>query len=60
MAKAKLDTSRAKTPAKVRCTCKHEYQDRVYGQGIRVANPVENVNKNYGRYRCTVCSKAHP
>ena len=32
------------------CTCKHEYQDKLYGRGMRVHNPMA-----VGRFRCTVC-----
>lgn len=36
----------------ISCTCKHDYQDRTYGQGKRVAN----IMKNNG-LRCTVCNR---
>lgn len=32
------------------CTCKHEYQDKKYGNGNRVFNP-----RKGGEYTCTVC-----
>jgi hypothetical protein len=35
-----------------RCFCKSEYQDKKYGQGLRVMNRMEN-----GKMRCTVCGK---
>jgi hypothetical protein len=35
------------------CDCKHEFQDKKYGEGKRVHNL---VNKD-GTWRCTVCSK---
>jgi hypothetical protein len=35
----------------LRCTCKHDYQDQLYGKGNRAANEMKN-----GQYRCTVCS----
>ena len=39
------------------CTCKHDFQDREYGQGMRVHNHAPgNGNKSPKRYRCTVCS----
>ena len=37
----------------LRCTCKHEYQDRKYGKGVRVHNRGQNLDKA----SCTVCSK---
>lgn len=33
------------------CTCRHEYQDKKYGENKRLMN-----KKNQG-YRCTVCGK---
>ena len=38
----------------LRCSCEHEYQDRVYGKGARVHNAMK---KKSGKitYRCTVC-----
>lgn len=38
------------------CTCKSEYQDKRYGKGQRVMNPL--TDKKYpNTHRCTVCSK---
>lgn len=34
----------------VKCACRHQFQDEVYGAGMRVHNP---CNKGL---RCTVCS----
>jgi len=40
---------------KMECTCKHEYQDKKYGKGIRVHNLCGPYpQKNWG---CTVCSR---
>ena len=33
------------------CTCKHEFQDKKYGENKRV------MNKTGKGYRCTVCGK---
>lgn len=33
----------------ISCTCKHDFQDKTYGKGNRVANMTRNG------YRCTVC-----
>lgn len=38
---------------KTKCTCSSEYQDRVYGKGIRIANETGKTNT----VRCTVCGK---
>lgn len=35
------------------CTCKSEYQDRVYGKGMRVHN--KSVSKLGTKFRCTIC-----
>jgi hypothetical protein len=37
-----------------KCSCKHEYQDKLYGKGNRVCN--ETI-KN--KLRCTVCQREH-
>lgn len=41
---------------KITCKCKHAYQDKMYGSGVRVANP---TSKKYPDgtidVRCTVC-----
>lgn len=41
-----------------KCRCKHEYQDKKYGKGIRLHNKTTYPNTNkgtLGEYRCTVC-----
>jgi hypothetical protein len=40
-----------------KCTCKHEYQDKVYGQGLRLHNPMAAKGKQTG-VKCTVCGTA--
>lgn len=35
----------------VKCTCKHDFQDKTYGNGIRVFN----VSYNNKEAKCTVC-----
>jgi hypothetical protein len=39
----------------LRCDCHHEYQDKIYGKGMRLHTPKEEPEKN--GYRCTVCGK---
>ena len=39
---------------KINCTCSHDYQDKKYGKGKRIAN---KTTKNDNTYRCTVCGK---
>ena len=41
---------------KLKCTCKHEGQDKMYGQGIRLHNPLKKTEKSPQEYRCTVCA----
>lgn len=55
----KIAVSQGKTkvcdaPTKrLKCSCKNEYQDRLYGKGRRVHNPCQRLN-GIG-YRCTTC-----
>ena len=39
------------------CDCSHEYQDKIYGKGMRVFNNAPSKGSNPKRYRCTVCKK---
>lgn len=39
----------------MKCSCKHEYQDSVYGPGMRLFNPTGKTGDS--GYRCTVCGK---
>ena len=41
----------ARETAILPCKCEHEYQDKKYGKGRRVHNPMMN-----GQFRCTICS----
>ena len=45
---------------RVKCVCKHEFQDKRYGPGMRVTTPVNKALKE-GRdaHRCTVCRREH-
>jgi hypothetical protein len=44
----------------VTCTCPHSEQDRLYGQGKRIANRcLRDNSKEYDSARCTVCLKKH-
>jgi len=41
-----------------KCSCKHEYQDKIYGKGYRVFNEkTEGPSRKHKGYRCTVCGK---
>lgn len=35
------------------CDCKHAYQDKKYGYGLRIHNYADKKNE----WRCTVCGK---
>lgn len=43
----------------ISCSCKHEYQDKKYGVGMRVHNEAPKVGKDASGkvtgFRCTVC-----
>lgn len=38
-----------------KCNCESEYQDTVYGKGMRLFNPLVASGKSERRIRCTVC-----
>lgn len=40
----------------VKCSCSHEYQDKLHGKGNRVANKSAATPP---KYVCTVCGKEH-
>ncbi len=44
---------------KVKCQCKHDFQDQEHGPGIRIATPSTKVSldKTTRVVSCTVCSK---
>lgn len=45
---------------KVICKCKHDFQDKVHGTNIRVANPCKGCNTpGQTNVRCTVCGQVH-
>lgn len=39
----------------LKCTCKHEYQDRRYGPMLRVHNALLRDKGEAQYYRCTIC-----
>lgn len=39
-----------------KCNCDHEYQDKTYGKGMRVMNPIITKGNNKA-FRCTICTK---
>lgn len=45
---------------KVSCSCKHEFQDKQYGVGTRIANTTAKTpDTSRTEVRCTVCKKLH-
>lgn len=44
--------------AKIKCTCQHEQQDKMYGPGVRLANDLPRKPQSVMvDVRCTVCAK---
>ena len=39
------------------CDCKHDFQDKTYGDKQRVHNWAAGENNKAGGWRCTVCKK---
>ena len=39
----------------LKCKCKHEMQDKLHGNGIRVHNKTIKGKNMKDNYRCTVC-----
>lgn len=39
----------------LKCSCRHEYQDETYGEGMRLHNWAPGSKKTDVRWRCTVC-----
>ena len=48
-------------PIRVRCSCQSEYQDKKYGNGVRVGTPQNKSRKSGGlsAVNCTVCGRVH-
>lgn len=44
----------------IKCTCKHDFQDKVYGANNRVHNYAKAANNKTGGWRCTVCKAIKP
>lgn len=38
-----------------KCKCHSEFQDQLYGKGLRVCNPAGKGSSQGDGYRCTVC-----
>lgn len=49
----------AATVAIVKCECKNDFQDKRYGNQMRVANKTQKGDGTKTDARCTVCSKIH-
>lgn len=49
--------------AKIQCSCKtipntaSEYQEKLYGKGIRIATEATEKDGKTPKYKCTICSK---
>lgn len=42
---------------KVPCACEHEFQDKIYGKGVRVMNTTAKGDDKNVDVRCTVCKR---
>ena len=49
-------TSKKHGTVRVRCNCKSDFQDALYGSGVRLGNLMVNGK---ALARCTVCSSLH-
>lgn len=38
------------------CNCKHDYQDKTYGEGKRVHNSLKATATGIIKWKCTVCN----
>jgi len=47
------------TVATVKCKCTHEFQDKKYGEGNRIANRTQKGDGTSTDARCTVCGTLH-
>ncbi len=45
----------SRSPKPLACVCAHEYQDKRYGKGMRLHNPMKE--KDGKNWRCTVCGR---
>jgi hypothetical protein len=39
----------------LKCSCRHDYQDSIYGVGMRVMNPAPSDKPK--EYVCTICER---
>jgi len=44
----------------MRCSCEHEFQDRLYGKGMRVFNQIKRSASHSNHARCSVCGVVKP
>ena len=42
----------------LKCDCKNEFQDALYGKGMRLFNPQGKGKDQGSSYICTVCGKS--
>lgn len=41
----------------LQCKCEHPYQDKRYGEGMRVFNYAPAKGQKPNRYRCSICGQ---
>jgi len=39
----------------LKCSCKSEFQDKLYGEGMRVMARMKQQDRTYKKYRCCNC-----
>ena len=44
----------------IKCKCAHDGQDKIHGDGLRVANLTLKTDASKQTVRCTVCTAIHP
>lgn len=45
------------TSKAIKCTCKHEDQDKIYGNSMRLHNKMKQRDASNKMWRCTICKK---
>jgi len=58
-AKTKQSVSHSKNMKIMKCSCSHESQDEIHGNGMRAFNATAKKSGEKIQYRCTVCGKTH-
>lgn len=57
--KKKESSSKDSASKIVNCDCTHEFQDKIYGKGKRLARRCGKSKTKATGYKCTVCNSNH-